>query len=114
MNTPKGGDPSKWLILRQVVLYTQENVAAGIGMAAEALKHLERVYMEGGKTLFLHVPPEDMPFQQKVGGTRDSPVLVELVTAEGIPVCAFPLRELPCLSYLNGNCSPILGRPLIC
>lgn len=100
-------DANTSTIFRQVVPFGEENLAAGIRMGMEALKILERVYMEEGRTLLLHVPPEDTAFQRKVGGTFSSPALLALCAPDDTPLDAFPVRELPCFSYLEEAVIPL-------
>jgi hypothetical protein len=88
-------------IMMGVKPFTQENHVAAIRQQMEATAIVEKTYGRGRLTLGLHVPDEDMPFQQKNGGTRRTPMMVAFVSPAGNPIQALPAVHILCLSHLE-------------
>jgi len=97
---------SEDIIYRNFVT-TEEELKRGMEMCYAAQRVVQKAYLEDGKTLSIHVPREDLPYQQKNGASSDKPVLVGLLNSEDKPVHIMPTQPLPCFSYLQARVWPL-------
>ncbi len=100
-------DLSLDLLIHRQPVYTEAELERGVRMVYDAQDEVLKTYQQGGKTLALHIPQEDLPYQESHGGTYRDPVLVSLFSSNNEPIRAMPTHDLPCFSYLQAIVVPL-------